>query len=168
MSTFISVHMYPNAHRDDARYSRHVAPAIPRANTIRSSRPSVLYEQVPQYQRPAKRARRPKHHLRGAPPLGRLLQLLVPTAHVLGRQLRVGHELVDVLCLDVEVGREGCLQLGNLEERLLGSAGVVSLGETEARVDSPNLVKAIFVVLEHVLVLLRKELELLGIELLLH
>lgn len=129
---------------------------------------SVLYEQVPQYQRRAKRARRPEHHLRGAPPLSRLLQLLVPAAYVFGGKLRVRHELVDMLCLYVEVGRESGLQLGDLEERFLGRAGMVSLWQDNARADLPNLIKSIFIMLEHVLILLRKELQLLGVELLLH
>lgn len=68
-----------------------------------------LYHKVPQDQEHTQPARREKRIPRGARPLRRPLQLLVPAAHVLRHVLRVGDELVDVRGLDRQVAGERSL-----------------------------------------------------------
>jgi hypothetical protein len=65
----------------------------------------------------------PENHLRGAPPFRGALQLLVAMADVLMSCRGIHDQLFDVFPLRRQMGDEGLLQGGDLEEGLLRISG---------------------------------------------
>ena len=62
-----------------------------------------LKNQIPPNQHRTQRTTRPKHHPRRTLPLRRLLQLPIPTPHILSRRQRIRHELRDVSALHIQI-----------------------------------------------------------------
>lgn len=91
-----------------------------RHTSSNSLRTSTLENKIPDNEPGTQAHGSPEDCLRGAPPLRGALEFLVAPTDVCLRRCRVGDELADVFFLRGQVGDEGLLQGGDLEEGFFG------------------------------------------------